>query len=114
MYVSLSFFFYLNITFYFIFSSYRLFLIQSFKSLSFKCFLRSLAFNVIMCVVQLLSCVRLFVTPWIAACQTLLSSTVSQTLLKLMSIELLMLYICVCLCVCVFTLLSHFLFCCMT
>ena len=40
--------------------------------------------------VQLLSCVRLFVTPWTAACQASLSFTISRRLLKLMSIELLM------------------------
>ena len=38
-------------------------------------------------VVQLLSHVRLFVTPRIAACQASLSFTISQSLLKLMSIE---------------------------
>ena len=37
--------------------------------------------------VQLLSCVRFFVTPWTAACQTSLSIINSQSLLKLMSIE---------------------------
>ena len=37
--------------------------------------------------VQLLSLVRLFVTPWIAACQASLSITNSWSLLKLMSIE---------------------------
>ena len=41
-------------------------------------------------VVQSLSCVRLFVTPWTAACQASLSFTISQSLLKLMSIELVM------------------------
>ena len=41
-------------------------------------------------VVQLLSQVRLFVTPWTAACQASLSFTISQNLLKLMSIELMM------------------------
>ena len=39
------------------------------------------------CSVQLLSCVRLFATPWIAALQASLSITNSQSLLKLMSIE---------------------------
>ena len=39
---------------------------------------------------QSLSCVRLFVTPWTAACQASLSFTISQSLLKLMSIELVM------------------------
>ena len=37
--------------------------------------------------VQSLSHVRLFVTPWTAVCQTSLSITNSQSLLKLMSIE---------------------------
>ena len=37
--------------------------------------------------VQLRSCVRLFATPWIAACQASLSIINSQSLLKLMSIE---------------------------
>ena len=40
--------------------------------------------------VQFLSHVRLFVTPWTAACQTSLSITDFQSLLKLMSIELVM------------------------
>ena len=38
-------------------------------------------------VVQSLSCVRLFVTPWTAACQASLSFTISQSLLKHMCIE---------------------------
>ena len=38
-------------------------------------------------VVQLLSHVQLFGTPWTAACQASLSFTISQSLLKLMSIE---------------------------
>ena len=41
-------------------------------------------------VVQLLSCVQLFGTPWAAAHQAFLSFTISQSLLKLMSIELVM------------------------
>ena len=41
----------------------------------------------ILCSVQLLSCVWLFATPWIAARQASLSITNSQRLLKLMSIE---------------------------
>ena len=41
-------------------------------------------------VVQLLSCMQLFVTPWTAARQASLSITISQSLLKLMSIELVM------------------------
>ena len=39
-------------------------------------------------IIQLLSHVRLFVTPWTAARQASLSFTVSQSLLKLMSIDL--------------------------
>ena len=41
-------------------------------------------------VVQSLSCVQLFVTPWTTAYQASLSFTISQSLLKLMSIELVM------------------------
>ena len=41
--------------------------------------------------VQLFSHVWLFATPWTAACQAFLSITKSQSLLKLMSIELVML-----------------------
>ena len=37
--------------------------------------------------VQLLSCVRLFATPWAAACQAFLSFTISWSFLKVMSIE---------------------------
>ena len=41
--------------------------------------------------VQLLSHVQLFLTPWTVACQASLSITNSQSLIKLMSIELVML-----------------------
>ena len=41
--------------------------------------------------VYLLSHVRFFVTPWTAACQASLSFTISWSLLKLMSIESMML-----------------------
>ena len=40
--------------------------------------------------VQSLSCVRLFATPWTVACQASLSITNSWSLLKIMSIELVM------------------------
>ena len=40
--------------------------------------------------VQLLSRVQLFVTPWTAACQASLSITNSRSLLKLMSIQMVM------------------------
>ena len=42
-------------------------------------------------IVQSLSCVWLFGTPWTAACQDPLSSAISQSLLRFMSIELVML-----------------------
>ena len=42
-------------------------------------------------VFQSLSCVRLFVTPWTAACQASLSFTISQSLLRFMSIQSVML-----------------------
>ena len=42
---------------------------------------------IVVVVVQLLSCVLLFATSWTAACQASLSFTISQSLLKLMSIE---------------------------
>ena len=45
----------------------------------------SLLYNLV--VVQSLSLVRLFATPWTAAHQASLSFTISQSLLKLMSIE---------------------------
>ena len=41
-------------------------------------------------VVQLLCCVRLFVTPWTATHQASLSFTISRSLLRFMSIELMM------------------------
>ena len=41
-------------------------------------------------VVQSLSCVQLFVTPWTTACQASLSITNSQSLLKLMSVKSIM------------------------
>ena len=41
-------------------------------------------------VVQLLSCVQIFATPWTAACQASMSFINSQSLLKLVSIELVM------------------------
>ena len=41
----------------------------------------------IVALVQLLSHVQLFVTPWTAICQAYLSFTISQSFLKLMSIK---------------------------
>ena len=48
--------------------------------------------------VQLLSHIQLFATPWTAACQASLSINNSQSLLKLMSIELVMPSSCLILC----------------
>ena len=42
-------------------------------------------------VVQLLSCVQLFATPWTVACSASLSFTISRSLLRFMSIESVML-----------------------
>ena len=53
----------------------------------FKCHLTSWLHERNWIVVQLLSCVQLFVTPWTAALQASLSITNSQSLLKLTSIE---------------------------
>ena len=50
-------------------------------------------------VIQLLSHVQLFVTPWTSACQTPLSFSISQSLLEFMSIESVMPY-------------NHLIFCC--
>ena len=55
--------------------------------LKFKC---SLSCTIVV-VVQSLSCVQLFATPWTAACQASLSFTISCSLLKFMSIESVML-----------------------
>ena len=48
-------------------------------------------FLVVIVVIQSLSHGQLFATPWTAACQASLSFTISQSLLKLMSIESVML-----------------------
>ena len=58
--------------------------------LSFHCLILNILFW--FSSVQFLSCVQLFVTPWTAACQASLSITNSCSLLKLMSIELVMPY----------------------
>ena len=60
---------------------------QIFGRLYFSDFVTHIWENV---VVHLDSHVRLFATPWTAACQPSLSFTISQSLLKLMSIELMM------------------------
>ena len=51
----------------------------------------SLSFHPVVTIIQWLSHVQLFVTPWTAACQAFLSTTMSWSLLKCMSIESVML-----------------------
>ena len=53
----------------------------------FWCLSRDIIFTGELCFVQSLSCVRLFPTPWTATHQASLSFTISRSLLKLMSIE---------------------------
>ena len=54
---------------------------------------KSIQFKVLICYCcQLLSCVQLFVTPWTAAYQASLSFTSSWSLLRFMSLELVMPY----------------------
>ena len=55
------------------------------------CCLHQGIFDFAVVVVQLLSHVRLFAVLWAAACQPPLSLTISQSLLKFMSLELVML-----------------------
>ena len=55
--------------------------------MTFVCFSMK---SLVVVVVQSLSPVQLFATPWTAACQASLSFTISQSLFKLMSIELVM------------------------
>ena len=56
-------------------------------------FLCSIVLHIFVVVVQLLSHVQLFVTPWIAICQASPSFTISWSLIKFMSIESVMLSI---------------------
>ena len=58
------------------------------STLRVSCVTRKTVFVVV--IIQLLSHVWLFVTPWSAACQALLSPTISWSLPKLMSIALVM------------------------
>ena len=54
--------------------------------------------NLNCCCVRLLSCVRLFVAPWIAVSQASVSFSISRSLLKFISIDLVMLFNCLILC----------------
>ena len=63
------------------------FLLVEVKKVKTTLKLHFLEFFMDVVVVHLLSCVWLFVTPWIVACQASLSFTISQSLLKLMSTE---------------------------
>ena len=62
-------------------------LVRSHKKIC-RFFERTKSRTIIVAVIQLLSHVQLFVTPWTAACQDSLSFTISQNWLKLLSIEL--------------------------
>ena len=57
------------------------------SELRFSPFIASSHYNICMIVGQSLCHVQLFVTTWTAACQTSLSFTISQTLLKFLSIK---------------------------
>ena len=61
-----------------------------YNSIHEQCMMKfiELGFHLRNVVVQLLSCVWLFVTPWTVALQAFLSFTISQSLLKLMSVQL--------------------------
>ena len=62
-----------------------------FLSFNRKCIIKRYTFiNLFVAIVQLLSHVQLFPTRWTEACQASLSFTNCQSLLKLMSIELVM------------------------
>ena len=56
-------------------------------SFHFRCLSTHKAAYMHIVVVQSLICVQLFANPWTAACQASLSFTISQSLLKLMSLE---------------------------
>ena len=70
-----------------LFNLFHLIILPSFISLSFISFID---YSFLFGSVQLLSRVRLFATPWTAAHQASLSITISQSLLKPMSIESMM------------------------
>ena len=58
------------------------------KKLNLISLKRNQIFIYIVIVVQLLSCIQLFAAAWTAECQASLSFTISWSLLRLMSIEL--------------------------
>ena len=63
------------------------------KTIGFSIEIEHLSAIIYLChrlIVQLLSCLQLFGTPWTSAHQTCQSFTISQNLLELMSIELVM------------------------
>ena len=63
-------------------------LLPSWTTLFFYfCYIHGCVYCITKVVVQLLSCVWLFATPWTAKCQASLSFTISWSLLKLMFIE---------------------------
>ena len=79
----------LDILYFWICSLHLTLVWENFESLLLQIFFCSFlpSSSVQFCLVQLLSHVRLFATPWTAACQAFLTISNSQRLLKLMSIE---------------------------
>ena len=63
------------------------YMISKLCSGNFASWILILLVSLLVVVVQLLSCIRFFATPWTAACQAPLSFTISQNLLKFVSIE---------------------------
>ena len=84
--------YFLSLAFFFTF--WRLFILKVYylRNDIYTCIYAHIIYLYIMCYifssVQSVSCVWLFVTPWTAACQASLFITNSQSLLKLMSIKL--------------------------
>ena len=82
-------YFYLHFTVCFFLHSVKTF--PAVFSISIKLLFKNKCTNWHVVVVHSLNRVRLFATPWITACQVSLSVTISQSLLKFMSTELVML-----------------------
>jgi len=83
-------YFYLHFTVCFFLHSVKTF--PAVFSISIKLLFKNKCTNWHVVVVHSLNRVRLFATPWITACQVSLSVTISQSLLKLMSKESVMLF----------------------
>ena len=86
-YLVMNFYLYFTICFFFSVGTFPVVF-----SMSIKLLFKNKCTNWHVVVVQSLNHVRLFATPWITACQVSLSVTISQSLLKLMSKESVMLF----------------------